>query len=116
MIWSHTNNLNSAKATPDQDYTSLKAISELQGYQNKTSVILATGVDTPSYAQSILSKASAVCIPFSKQENKQIVQNYQYWGMDGSSESAFGKTPFALQEALKGYTGLCVLPLPRHVV
>ena len=116
LYLSHTNNLNSAKATPDQDYTSLKAISELQGYQNKTSVILATGVDTPSYAQSILSKASAVCIPFSEQENKQIVQNYQYWGMDGSSESAFGKTPFALQEALKGHTGLCVLPLPSHVV
>ena len=36
--------------------------------------------------------------------------------MDGSSESAFGKTPFALQEALKGHTGLCVLPLPSHVV
>lgn len=116
LFLSQTENLNSSKSTPDQDYASLKAIYELEGYKNKTSVILAIGVDTPSYAHSVLSKASADFILFSEQEKNQIIKNYHQWGMDGSSDSAFGKTPLALQEALKETKGLCVLPLPSHVV
>ena len=111
----NTNDLNSSKATPDQDYASLKALFELDGY-HKSSVVLATGVDSPSYAQTVLEKASAVFVPFTKSEKNQILDNYQQWGMDGTSDSAFGKTPLALQAALHQKRGVSVLPLPSEVV
>ena len=111
----NTEEINSSKATPDQDYASLKALTELKNYQ-KLSVILATGVDCPSYAATVLEKASGVFICLSDQEKKQILEHYQQWGMDGSSESAFGKTPLALQAALNKKQGVFVLPLPTQVV
>ena len=115
LYLSTTDSLNSAKATPDQDYASLKAISELDGY-NKISVIMATGVDTPSYAQFVLAKSEAVFIAFSDKEKNQLLENYHQWGMDGTSDAAFGKTPLALQSALNNKTGISVLPLPSSVV
>lgn len=104
-----------AKATPDQDYATLKAVHQLSGYR-KFSCVLATGVDAPDYADEVLSTAQAQFATLSPKQAETLLQNYQKWGMDGSTQSIIGKTPLALQNALRHKEGLTVLDLPERVV
>lgn len=104
-----------AKATPDQDYATLKAVHQLSGYR-KFSCVLATGVDAPDYADEVLSAAQAQFATLSPKQAETLLQNYQKWGMDGSTQSIIGKTPLALQNALRHKEGLTVLDLPERVV
>ncbi len=105
----------SQKATPDQDYATLKAVSCLSPY-HKISLVLATGVDAPEYASDILTQAQARFIHLTPQQKNTILHNYKKWGMDGSTQSVIGKTPLALQKALTGETGLTTLELPQKVI
>lgn len=111
-----TNGLNNAETTPDQDYRSLKAIYQLDKSYRKMTAVLALGVDAPIYAEQVLSASKADIVSFAPQQIQQILQNYRALGMDGSTDNAFGKTPLALQAALKGEMGVNALPLPETVV
>lgn len=104
-----------AKATPDQDFATLKAVHQLSGYR-KFSCVLATGVDAPDYADTILTTAGAQFATLSPNQEATLLQNYQKWDMDGSTQSIIGKTPLALQNALRHKEGLTVLDLPERVV
>lgn len=103
------------RATPDQDLRVLQAFSKLK---NSTlfSAIVATGVDSPVDAETVLKNAGAKYYSLSKKETEQVLQNYRAWQMDGSSDNRYGKTAFAWQLALSGKLGLQTMPLPERVV
>ena len=73
-------------------------------------------MDAPEYASDILTQAQARFIHLTPQQKNTILHNYKKWGMDGSTQSVIGKTPLALQKALKGETGLTTLDLPQKVI
>lgn len=104
-----------SKATPDQDLESLKAVSNLN-VPNLYSCVIAKGIDSPEYADEILSQAKAKYFTFSDEQKKRILSLYKEFELDGSNPDRFGKTPFAWQAALRGEVGPVTLPLPDKVV
>ncbi|MBS2034028.1 DUF1152 domain-containing protein [bacterium] len=111
-----TNPGEQATATPDQDLTVLKALSQLP--QRTHSAVVALGVDAPKDAQSKLERAGAQAYPLSSDDKQQILGNYQDWGMDGSQseKGLYGKTVFAWQHAMKGESGVKPVELPEKAV
>lgn len=103
------------KATPDQDLESLKAICRLEG-QSVFSYVVAKGIDSPDYADHVLSQARAIPINFLETEKQRILDLYAEFEMDGSHPDRYGKTPFAWQAALRGETGTVRLPLPEKII
>lgn len=103
------------KTTPDQDISSLLAISKLKG-PRLYSGIVAKGVDTPPYADDILKAAEARYVTLSDAQIETVLGLYEMFELDGSNPDRYGKTPFAWQAALKGQTGQVRIPLPDHAV
>jgi hypothetical protein len=106
------------EATPDQDLRVLMALNKLNDV-NCVVMELATGVDTPSYAEEVLEKAKASFFDFTAEQKEYLLAQYRELGMDEthvdmqSQTGLFGKTPSALQQAFdptkEGYT---FIPLP----
>lgn len=103
------------KATPDQDLRVLQSLTGLS-VKNLRTAIVAAGVDSPVNAEEVLYKANANYYILSPTEVAEVLARYNEWGMDGSDETRYGKTPLAWQLALRGQTGLQVMSLPTHVV
>lgn len=103
------------KTTPDQDISSLLAISKLKGI-GLYSGIVAKGVDTPSYANDVLKAAEARYVTLSDEQIETVLRMYEMLELDGSNPDRYGKTPFAWQAALKGHIGQVRIPLPDHAV
>jgi hypothetical protein len=104
-----------AKATPDQDIASLTALCLLKNYA-LFSCVVAKGIDSPDYADAVLTQARARVIYFSAAERLRILGLYGEFEMDGSHLERYGKTAFAWQAALRGETGMVRVPLPDSVV
>ncbi len=103
------------KTTPDQDISSLLAISKLQGVKLYSGIV-AKGIDTPPYADDVLKSAEARYVTLSKGQIETVLDLYTLFGLDGSNPDRYGKTPFAWQAALRGETGKVRIPLPDHAV
>ena len=107
-----------ARATPDQDLRVLLALNDI-GTPVVTAEV-ATGVDSPRYAQQVLGKANARFYQLSDIEKERVFAKYRDWQMDGAPDGIkkgnYGKTPFAWQKALHGATGWQCLPLPEGIV
>ncbi|MBI3441990.1 MAG: hypothetical protein HY052_09380 [Proteobacteria bacterium] len=103
------------KATPDQDLESLRAVSGLK-VKTLLSCVIAKGVDSPDYADEVLTQAKAQKITFSDEQKVHIFALYKEFELDGSNPNRYGKTPFAWQAALRGETGRVRIPLPDKVV
>ena len=103
-----------AKASPDQDLASAKAISGLSC--KASTMIVAPGIDAPENFHQVLEKAEAVKVEFSSQEKEIILKMYKDYELDGSNPKLYGKTPFAWQAALQGKEGLVCLPLPQSLI
>jgi hypothetical protein len=106
---------NQGRATPDQDLRVITTLKDIP-VSNKLSIIVAAGVDSPLNAQQILQAAAAQYYALSDAEAGRVMRNYQVWGMDGTNENRFGKTPLAWQLAITNQLGLQVMPLPTRVV
>lgn len=104
-----------AKATPDQDLRVLTAVRSVN-VSNKISSVIATGVDTPSNAESVLKHANAKYYSLSPDQISDVLSRYELWDMTGANEARYGKTALAWQSALKGQTGLRALNMPTRVV
>ena len=104
-----------ARATPDQDLASFRALAELN-IANSYSVIVAPGVDSPPYAAEVLASAQAKQLLFSVRETDAILGAYRAVRLDGSDSARTGKTALAWQAALRGERGPVRLPLPDHLV
>ena len=109
-------------SSPDQDYAVLAALhminaaAEANGTPlNVFTAIVAPGVDTPPYANEILTRSSAQRYSLHPDDTTTITQTYAAWRMDGSAseEGLYGKTPLAWIAALTGKYGLQPLALPR---
>lgn len=114
-----TDGHSSSKTTPDQDLRVLQAFSSLKslGYPiDFISVVIAAGVDTPPYAQQVLEAAQASYYSLNKLQVTLVQAQYFAWEMDGTNDARYGKTPLAWQAALRGETGVTVVPLPARVV
>lgn len=103
------------KATPDQDLRIIMALQNLK-VPNILTCEIAVGVDSPDNAQEVLEKASAEYYELPQQHHELIFERYKAFGIDGTSDSKYGKTPFAWQAALKGGQGNTWIPLPPRVV
>jgi len=103
---------NTSKATPDQDLRVLKTLSSLNMSVEVETAIPAIGVDSPENAVEILHVGKAQVYEPSPSEAQNILQKYRDWQMDGSSNSRFGKTSLAWQNALKKQYGVQTLPIP----
>jgi hypothetical protein len=104
-----------AKATPDQDIASLTALCSLTSYK-LFSCVVAKGIDSPDYADAVLTQARAAVVYFSDAERQHILDIYTEFEMDGSHLERYGKTAFAWQAALRGERGTVRVPLPDSVV
>ncbi len=104
-----------ARATPDQDLASLRAIATLQ-LANAHSVIVAPGIDSPPYASTVLAAANARHVIPSEIERGTLLDLYKSVRMDGSDSQQFGKTSLAWQAALRGERGPVRLGLPDHLI
>ena len=103
------------KTTPDQDISSLLALSNLKSI-GLYSGIVAKGIDTPNYADDVLKAAEARYITLSDAQIETVLGLYERFELDGSNPDRYGKTPFAWQASLKGQTGQVRIPLPDHAV
>lgn len=109
-----------AKATPDQDLTSLLAVSKLNENIAKYSAIVACGIDSPDNDFEKLQFANAKFIRLSNNQIDQVLEQYERWDFTGKNSENYGKTPFAWQVALKRLkeqgenyaTGYTCIPLP----
>lgn len=102
--------VSTSAATPDQDRRVLSALPSV-GLPTMTAVI-APGVDIPSNANEILKRAQAKFLEPTAEQALMALGQYRAWRMDGSDETAFGKTALAWQAALHSELGLRVLPIP----
>ena len=104
---------NKAMATPDQDRRVLDAVCELN--LDSELLVVALGVDSPDNAEDILRKADAEFVTFDE-SHLDILKTYEKWDMTGDNDKKFGKTPLALQEAIKGKRGWTCLNIPLKYV
>lgn len=109
-------------SSPDQDYAVLTALHMINAAAEADgtpldvfTAIVAPGVDTPPYANEILTRSSAQHYPLHPDDTTTITRTYAAWRMDGSAseEGLYGKTPLAWIAALTGKHGLQPLALPR---
>ncbi|MCD8566383.1 MAG: hypothetical protein LRY36_00330 [Alphaproteobacteria bacterium] len=103
------------KTTPDQDISSLLALSKLQGVRLYSGIV-AKGIDTPEYADDVLKAAEAQYVTLSEDQIATVLDLYALFALDGSNPDRYGKTPFAWQAALRGETGQVRIPLPDHAI
>jgi hypothetical protein len=107
--------------TPDHDYSVIQGLAQM-GEANPQldvrSVIVAPGVDSPSYGRDMLDTIGAARIPLSHDDVETVRDTYAAWRMDGSGseEGRYGKTPLAWLHALQGRTGFQRLDLPKDNV
>lgn len=103
--------------TPDQDYTVMQSLAELAASDDVEmfSVIVAPGVDSPSYARAVMDKIGAAQIPLDIEDVDSIVSTYQRWRMDGSGsqDGRYGEIPLMWLASLQRRRGFQHLNLPR---
>jgi len=107
--------------TPDHDYSVIQGLAQAgvdNPQLNVMSVIVAPGVDSPSYGREMLDTINAQRVPLTDTDVTTVQQTYAAWGMDGSGseQGRYGKTPLAWLHALSGRTGFQRLDLPRSNV
>ncbi len=98
-----------------QDAWSLTAINNLPRVK-KLSCEVATGIDAPQNAESVLLHAQAKYFEPSRVITELILRTYREWEFDGSRKDRYGKTALAWQQALRGHIGMTEIPLPEHVI
>ena len=122
VLYRANTTIDATTSSPDQDYAVLTALhminaaAEADGTPlNVFTAIVAPGVDTPPYANEILTRSSAQRYPLHPDDTTTITRTYAAWRMDGSAseEGLYGKTPLAWIAALTGKYGLQPLALPR---
>lgn len=106
-----------ADITPDHDYNTISGLAKLAKSMSDIpvlSVIVAPGVDSPSYAHQVIDRIGARRLPLGQEDRSTIRQQYAEWRMDGSGseEGRYGKTPLAWLHSLQERTGVQVLDLP----
>jgi len=104
-----------ARATPDQDLRVLNTLAGLKEFKVLTAEV-AVGVDSPNNAQDVLRNAGAAYWDLDAGMKAQILQSYRHWGMDGTDDNRYGKTPLSWQLALSNQNGLQTLNLPTQIV
>lgn len=106
------------RTTPDQDIRVLQTLEQFLINNEYTiyTAEIAVGIDSPDNAQEILEIAYARYYRLKPEQKKQVLDQYIKWRMNGPDPDRYGKTSLAWQGALRGITGLYVLPLPTKVV
>ena len=122
VLYRANTTMDATTSSPDQDYAVLAALHMINAAAEADgtpldvfTAIVAPGVDTPPYANEILTRSSAQRYPLHSDDTTTITRTYAAWRMDGSAseEGLYGKTPLAWIAALTGKHGLQPLALPR---
>ena len=122
VLYRANTTIDATTSSPDQDYAVLAALHMINAVAEANgtpldvfTAIVAPGVDTPPYANEILTRSSAQRYPLHPDDTTTITQTYAAWRMDGSAseEGLYGKTPLAWIAGLTGKHGLQPLALPR---
>lgn len=98
-----------------QDAWSLTAINKLSNV-TKLSCEVATGIDAPQNAESVLLAAKARYHEADHLATELILRTYREWEFNGSRKDRYGKTALAWQQALRGHIGMTEILLPEHVI
>ncbi len=121
-LYRSDNNPNDGVTTsPDQDIAVLSGLARLEEHgsiEKVYSVVIAPGIDSPTYALETMENAGAARVVLSDSDKAQVSTTYAKWRMDGSAseEGRFGKTPLAWLKAIEGARGLSSLDLPTSRV
>ena len=122
VLYRANTTIDATTSSPDQDYAVLTALHMINAAAEANgtpldvfTAIVAPGVDTPPYANEILTRSSAQRYPLHPDDTTTITRTYAAWRMDGSAseEGLYGKTPLAWIAGLTGKHGLQPLALPR---
>ncbi|RKW03440.1 MAG: DUF1152 domain-containing protein, partial [Candidatus Saccharimonas sp.] len=122
VLYRANTTIDATTSSPDQDYAVLAALHMINAAAEADgtpldvfTAIVAPGVDTPPYANEILTRSSAQHYPLHPDDITTITRTYAAWRMDGSAseEGLYGKTPLAWIAGLTGKHGLQPLALPR---
>lgn len=122
VLYRANTTIDATTSSPDQDYAVLAALHMINAAAEANgtpldvfTAIVAPGVDTPPYANEILTRSSAQRYSLHLDDTATITRTYAAWRMDGSAseEGLYGKTPLAWIAGLTGKHGLQPLALPR---
>ena len=115
-LYSTNNNLDTSKATPDQDIKVLKAIGDITWVKNKLTAEIALWVDTPENWEDILIKANAWYYELDHLQINDTLNQYKEWWIDWNDDYKYWKTCYAWQIALEWKEWIQEIPLPTRVV
>ena len=105
------------RSTPELDYQSLKAVGQLP-FQNRMSLVLGVGIDSPPDAGSRLLRANARCYDPDARTRAAMLDTFRRWDTTGQNPLRFGSAPFCFQRALEDpdALGYRYIPLPTERV
>ena len=115
----HQDGGNTSRSTPDQDHTSVAALSRLAGYHSYT-VVAAAGIDSPEDFVDALYDAEAVSYSPTEAEQETLSDFYEKTGL-GQDESVYSKTSLICKALVsdgtlkKGYQFVDGIPLEKRI-